>query len=93
MLTDKHDEAISRFSQFFERAKNADLLLYTEWNWNLQSCACAVAAITRTCDRVCTVITQFTDTIGSTTGGIRSITGMGDHRLKEAVSNVMLNAF
>jgi len=68
----------------FANEPKTRIWVYTEWNWNLQSCACAVAAITRNCDRACTVITQFTDTISSTAGGMRSITGMGDNPLKEA---------
>jgi len=69
---------------FANAPKNADLRLYAEGNWNQESCACALAAIARACDRAAAVITQFTDTIGNATGGIRSITGMGDRPLKEA---------
>ena len=71
---------IVAFRNFVNVPKNADLRLCTEWNWNLQSCACAIAAITRACDRACTVVTQFADAIGSTTEGIRSIAGMGDQK-------------
>jgi hypothetical protein len=57
------------FRNFTNALKFANLRLYTEWNWNLQSCARAVATITRAYDRACTVITQFTDTLCSTTEG------------------------